>query len=80
MGHNYHFTTGLPNSKGKTAILAIVDHFTKVAYFVHLLKFPSVFESAIQLIAQFFLDPQYTNGHCVRWGYTVHLSGVKNLL
>ncbi|KAI3353704.1 hypothetical protein L3Q82_004946 [Scortum barcoo] len=38
------FVTGLPPSKGKTTILTVVDHFSKMAHFIPLTKLPSAKE------------------------------------
>ena len=48
------FVIGLPPSDGKTAILTIVDRFSKMAHFVSLLKFPSAKETALLLLKHVF--------------------------
>ncbi|KAK7879248.1 hypothetical protein WMY93_033967 [Mugilogobius chulae] len=44
------FVTGLPNSDGNTAILTIVDRFSKAVHFVPLPKLPSSTETAHLLV------------------------------
>lgn len=48
------FVTGLPPSDGKTAILTIMDCFSKMAPFVPLFKLPSAKETAQLLINHVF--------------------------
>ena len=48
------FVTGLPPSDGKTAILTIVDRFSKMAHFVSLPKLPSAKETAQLLLNHVF--------------------------
>lgn len=48
------FVTGLPPSEGKTAILTIVDRFSKMAHFVPLPKLPSAKETAQILLDHVF--------------------------
>lgn len=48
------FITGLPPSEGKTAILTIVDRFSKMAHFIPLTKLPSAKEAAELLIQHVF--------------------------
>jgi len=43
------FVTGLPVSDGMTAILSIVDRFSKAAHFIGLLKLPSARSTAVLL-------------------------------
>ena len=48
------FVTGLPPSEGNTAILTIVDRFSKFAHFVALPKLPSARETADLLVQHVF--------------------------
>uniref|UniRef100_A0A8C7YA87 Gypsy retrotransposon integrase-like protein 1 n=1 Tax=Oryzias sinensis TaxID=183150 RepID=A0A8C7YA87_9TELE len=48
------FVTGLPSSSGRTAIMTIVDRFSKAAHFVPLRKLPSAVETARLVIEHVF--------------------------
>ncbi|KAF7644344.1 hypothetical protein LDENG_00223730, partial [Lucifuga dentata] len=48
------FVTGLPVSEGNTAILSIIDRFSKMAHFVALPKLPSAKETAEVLLSNVF--------------------------
>lgn len=48
------FVTGLPPSEGNTAILTVVDRFSKVEHFVPLPKLPTTLETANLLIQHVF--------------------------
>uniref|UniRef100_A0A3P9J974 Gypsy retrotransposon integrase-like protein 1 n=1 Tax=Oryzias latipes TaxID=8090 RepID=A0A3P9J974_ORYLA len=84
------FTTGLPPSEGNTAVLTIVDRFSKSVHFVPLPKLPSALETANLLVQQVFRlhglpqdivsdrGPQFTsrvwNAFCRAIGATASLS------
>ena len=48
------FVTGLPPSQGQTAVLSIIDRFSKAANFVPLTKLPSALETADLLVKHVF--------------------------
>ena len=48
------FVTGLPPSSGNTAILTIIDRFSKAAHFVPLPKLPSAAETAQLMVTHVF--------------------------
>ena len=48
------FVTGLPPSQGHTAVLSIIDRFSKAAHFVPLRKLPSALEAADLLVKHVF--------------------------
>ena len=48
------FVTGLTPSQGHTAVLSIVDRFSKAAHFIPLKKLPSALETADLLVNQNF--------------------------
>lgn len=48
------FVTGLPTSKGHTAILTVVDRFSKMVHFIPLPKLPSAKETAELLLQHIF--------------------------
>lgn len=84
------FVTGLPPSEGNTAILTIVDRFSKSVHFVPLPKLPSAFETANLLVQHVFKlhgipqdivsdrGPQFTSqvwkAFCQALGATVSLT------
>ncbi|CAJ1078658.1 Pol polyprotein [Xyrichtys novacula] len=84
------FVTGLPPSQGNTAILTIVDRFSKSAHFLPLPKLPTAIKTADLLVSQVFRihgipsdivsdrGPQFTSevwrAFCKALGATVSLS------
>lgn len=84
------FVTGLPLSNGNTAILTVIDRFSKSAHFIALPKLPSAKETAEIMINQVFRlhgipadivsdrGPQFTSEvwrtFCTALGATVSLS------
>ena len=48
------FVTGLPTSKGHTAILTVVDHFSQMVHFIPLSKLPSAKETAELVLQNIF--------------------------
>ena len=48
------FVTGLPTSKGHTAILTVVDRFSKMVHFIPLSKLPSAKETAELVLQNIF--------------------------
>jgi len=48
------FVTGLPVSKGNTAVLTVVDRFSKMTHFIVLPKLPSAKETAEVMMTQVF--------------------------
>ncbi|KAI3363704.1 hypothetical protein L3Q82_001197 [Scortum barcoo] len=67
------FVTGLPPSHGHTAILTVVDRFSKMAHFVPLPKLPSVKETAELMLTHVFRLHRTSCGRCFRPGSPVHL-------
>lgn len=84
------FVTGLPPSQGHTAVLSIIDRFSKAAHFVALPKLPSARETTDLLVTHVFRlhgipqdivsdrGPQFTSqvwkAFCTALGATVSLS------
>ena len=84
------FVTGLPPSKGNTAVLTVVDRFSKMAHFLPLVKLPSAKETAEVMMTHVFRihgfpsdivsdrGPQFTSGFwkefCRLLGATVSMS------
>lgn len=48
------FVTGLPKSGGNTAVLTVVDCFSKMAHFIALPKLPSAKETALIMLKEVF--------------------------
>ena len=48
------FVTGLPTSKGHTAIFTVVDHFSKMVHFIPLSNLPSAKETAELVLQNIF--------------------------
>lgn len=48
------FVTGLPTSNGYTAIMSVVDRFSKMAHFIPLAKLPSAKETAMLMLQNVF--------------------------
>ena len=83
------FITDLPPSEGMTAILTIVDRFTKMAHFVALPKLPSAEETAMTVIKEVIrlhglpseiITDRGTQFTARLWRRLMELLGIKPLL
>lgn len=73
-----YVVSGLPPSKGKIAILTVVDNFSKLAHFIALPKSPSARKIADILVDHVFFT--FMIWHSFRQGSSIHLSGLEGLL
>ncbi|KAI3351468.1 hypothetical protein L3Q82_020314, partial [Scortum barcoo] len=75
------FVTGLPPSHGHTAILTVVDRFSKMAHFVHLLAQAPLSQGDRRTDADTCLPSAWTScGRCFRPGSPVHLYLLERVL